>query len=76
MREVLQAGALMEKLQRRTAKACLGPLTIADVEVGWSPTVVGKLKGRIDIPGALSGYLFLDLKLFNKQVLLICWQLA
>jgi len=66
----------MQKLQHAFVRACLGPFTIVQVVMGWSPTVVGQLKGRIDVPGAATGYLFLDLQVVNKRVVLCSWQLA
>lgn len=76
MRQIFSAATPMQKLQRQFVRACIGPFTIVDVMVGWSPTIVGQMKGRIDVPGAGTGYLFLDVKFLNKQLVLCCWQLA
>jgi hypothetical protein len=66
----------MQKLQRQVVQLRLGPFTVVAVEAGWSPTVVGEMKGRIDIPGAATGYLFLRVEVFTKRMVLACWQLA
>lgn len=76
MKLVSDSTTPLQKLARQVVRASLGPFVVVDLEIGWSPTVVGSMKGRIDIPGAATGYLFVSLKLLNRAKGSICWQLA
>lgn len=60
----------------RRYTACLGPLTVADVSVGWSATVQGKFFGRIKLPISVPGYLWIEVKVLGRLALYGSFQLS
>lgn len=63
-------------LKDRVHRLRLGAFVIAQIEIGWSATVVGTLWGRIPVPGNPPGYMYLRVEILGKQVLYGCYQLA
>jgi hypothetical protein len=61
---------------RRTIQALLGILTVLDIDLGWSSSCVGRLFGRLKLPLAVPGYLWLDIKLFGRSVVAGSLQLS
>lgn len=62
--------------EHRSLRAGLGPFVIADLDVGWSSSVKGKLWGRLKLPLSVPGYLWVSLKVLGRNVLFGCFQLS
>jgi len=66
----------MDASDRHSLRASLGPFTIVDLEIGWSPTVVGKLFGRLRLPFQVPGFLFISVLVLKRRAVLGSYQLS
>lgn len=76
MRGVSDSLLPQDTSERRSLRAGFGPFIVADVDLGWSPSVRGKLWGRLKLPLSVPGYLFIQVKVLGRNALYGCFQLS
>jgi len=62
--------------ERRSLRAGLGIFTLVDVDLGWSPSVRGRLWGRLKLPLSVPGYLWLHVRVLGRNALFGSFQLS
>jgi hypothetical protein len=68
--------ALLHAFDRQILSARIGPFTVVELDIGWSPTVVGRLYGRLRLPVPIPGYLWASVRVFNWRAINGSYQLS